>query len=107
MDEREFFDEKSDKKPANLSCPHCHESAEYEIQWLVRMKKNSIIGGLVVADVVLKTPPQPPDGNVSVLQREILQFCRGELAQHKVPAAIRIVPSLEVTPSGKVARPNA
>ena len=39
MDEREFFDEKSDKKPANLSCPHCHQSAEYEIQWLVRTKK--------------------------------------------------------------------
>jgi len=42
MDEREFFDEKSDKKPANLSCPHCHQSAEYEIQWLVRMKKKSL-----------------------------------------------------------------
>jgi len=42
MDEREFFDERSDKKPANLSCPHCHQSAEYEIQWLVRMKKKSL-----------------------------------------------------------------
>ena len=42
MDEREFFDEKSDKKPANLSCPHCHQSAEYEIQWLVRTKKKSL-----------------------------------------------------------------
>ena len=42
MDEREFFDERSDKKPASLSCPHCHQSAEYEIQWLVRMKKKSL-----------------------------------------------------------------
>jgi hypothetical protein len=42
MDEREFFDERSDKKPANLSCPHCHQSAEYEIQWLVRMKKKNL-----------------------------------------------------------------
>src|SRR5208282_624613 len=42
MDEREFFDERSDKKPANLSCPHCQQSAEYEIQWLVRMKKKSL-----------------------------------------------------------------
>jgi acyl-coenzyme A synthetase/AMP-(fatty) acid ligase len=74
---------------------------------LVRMKKNSIIGGLVVADVVLKTPPQPPDGNVSVLQREILQFCRGELAQHKVPAAINFVPNLAVAESGKLIRPHA
>ncbi|MGA7292126.1 MAG: hypothetical protein WBW53_10885 [Terriglobales bacterium] len=42
MDERDFFDERSDKKPANLSCPHCHQSAEYEIQWLVRTKKKSL-----------------------------------------------------------------
>ena len=42
MDEREFFEERSDKKPANLSCPHCHQSAEYEIQWLVRMKKKNL-----------------------------------------------------------------
>ena len=42
MDEREFFDERSDKKPANLSCPHCQQSAEYEIQWLVRMKKKNL-----------------------------------------------------------------
>ena len=42
MDEREFFDERSDKKLANLSCPHCHQPAEYEIQWLVRTKKKSL-----------------------------------------------------------------
>ncbi len=42
MDEREFFDEKSDKKLSNLSCPHCQQSAEYEIQWLVRMKKKAL-----------------------------------------------------------------
>ncbi len=42
MDEREFFDERSDKKPANLNCPHCNQTAEYEIQWLVRTKKKSL-----------------------------------------------------------------
>jgi len=42
MDEREFFDERSDKKAANLSCPHCHQAAEYEIQWLVRTKKKNL-----------------------------------------------------------------
>ncbi len=39
MDEREFFDERSEKKTATLSCPHCHQSADYEITWLVRTKK--------------------------------------------------------------------
>lgn len=42
MDEREFFDERTEKKPANLSCPSCHQSAEYEIQWLVRTKKKNL-----------------------------------------------------------------
>jgi hypothetical protein len=42
MEEREFFDERPDKKPANLNCPHCHQAAEYEISWLVRTKKKSL-----------------------------------------------------------------
>ncbi|HST11203.1 MAG TPA: hypothetical protein VLL05_12575, partial [Terriglobales bacterium] len=42
MEEREFFDEKPDKKSANLNCPHCHQSAEYEINWLVRTKKRNL-----------------------------------------------------------------
>jgi hypothetical protein len=44
MEERDFFDEKTDKKPANLNCPHCHQSAEYEVSWLVRTKKRQLPG---------------------------------------------------------------
>jgi hypothetical protein len=42
MEERDFFDERSDKKAATLNCPHCHQTAEYEIQWLVRTKKKTL-----------------------------------------------------------------
>ena len=42
MDEREFFDERQDKKPATLNCPHCHQPGEYEIQWLGRTKKKNL-----------------------------------------------------------------
>ena len=42
MDERDFFEERSDKKLVNLNCPHCHQAAEYEIQWLVRTKKKNL-----------------------------------------------------------------
>jgi hypothetical protein len=42
MDEREFFDERQDKKISNLNCPHCHQAGEYEIQWLVRTKKKNL-----------------------------------------------------------------
>jgi acyl-CoA synthetase (AMP-forming)/AMP-acid ligase II len=44
---------------------------------------------------------------VDTVKSEILEACHRALAAHKVPAAIRVVPSLDVTPSGKVARPNA
>jgi hypothetical protein len=42
MEEREFFDERPDKKVANLTCPNCHQSNEYEISWLVRTKKRNL-----------------------------------------------------------------
>jgi hypothetical protein len=44
MDEREFFDERPEKKMANLNCPHCQQAAEYEINWLVRTKKKQLPG---------------------------------------------------------------
>jgi len=36
MEERDFFDEKQEKKPVTLNCPHCQQSAEYEVTWVVR-----------------------------------------------------------------------
>jgi acyl-CoA synthetase (AMP-forming)/AMP-acid ligase II len=75
---------------------------------LVRTKKNPIVGALVVADVVLKTPPpQSIEQNDQSLQWEILQFCRRELAQHKVPAMINFVPTLAMSETGKLIRPHA
>lgn len=44
MEERDFFDEKQEKKPASLNCPHCHQSAEYEVTWIVRTKKRQLSG---------------------------------------------------------------
>jgi hypothetical protein len=42
LDEREFYDEREQKKSATLNCPHCHQSAEYELLWLVRTKKRQL-----------------------------------------------------------------
>ena len=44
MEERDFFDEKQEKKPASLNCPHCHQSADYEVTWIVRTKKRQLSG---------------------------------------------------------------
>ena len=42
MDEREFFDERPEKKIATLNCPHCQQAGEYEITWLTRTKKRQL-----------------------------------------------------------------
>jgi acyl-coenzyme A synthetase/AMP-(fatty) acid ligase len=76
---------------------------------LVRARRNAITGAIVTADVVLAEEGggrgERPAGDV--LTRELAERCRQALAAHKVPAMIRIVPALEVSPSGKLVRPNA
>lgn len=74
---------------------------------LVRTQRSRITGGLVVADVVLRALQQPDRRDANALQCDILQFCREELARHKVPVAINFVPALAVAESGKLVRPLA
>jgi hypothetical protein len=45
MDEREFYTEKSQIKHATYTCPKCHETAEFEIHWLHRMKRKTLPPG--------------------------------------------------------------
>ena len=42
MDERNFYDEKQEQRTHTLTCPHCGQSGEYQINWLVRRKRNSL-----------------------------------------------------------------
>ena len=42
MDEREFFDERQDRKVFTLNCPHCRQPGEYELGWIVRTKKRQL-----------------------------------------------------------------
>jgi acyl-coenzyme A synthetase/AMP-(fatty) acid ligase len=72
---------------------------------LVRARRNPITGALVVADVVLRE--DGGEAQVDAVKGEILQLCHAALAKHKVPAAIRFVPSLAVAASGKLARQPA
>jgi acyl-CoA synthetase (AMP-forming)/AMP-acid ligase II len=71
---------------------------------LVRARKNSITGALVVADVILATPLATLNGQAVKLEREILQLCRGALPRHKVPAAIHFVGDLPIAATGKMVR---
>ena len=67
---------------------------------LVRPHKSPITGAIVVAEVVLREEA----AEAPALRDEILQLCREQLAQYKVPAVIRFVPVLAVTASGKLER---
>jgi acyl-coenzyme A synthetase/AMP-(fatty) acid ligase len=67
---------------------------------LVRGKRSPITGALVIADVVLKSG----GADAEAVKDDILTLCRDALPRHKVPAAISIVPALDVGASGKLAR---
>jgi acyl-coenzyme A synthetase/AMP-(fatty) acid ligase len=76
---------------------------------LVKSRKNPITGAIVAAEVVPVALPEGDDAAraIDALKADILEHCRAALAPHKVPAAIRFVPSLDVTPSGKIVRRDA
>ncbi|HLG80805.1 MAG TPA: class I adenylate-forming enzyme family protein [Bradyrhizobium sp.] len=70
-----------------------------------RSRKSPITGAIVVADVVLAEGTDA--GRKQAIGDEILAQCRMALAAHKVPAMIRFVEQLDVTPAGKLARADA
>jgi len=72
---------------------------------LVHTRKNPITGALVVADVVLKSGPA--NGHAAELERDILALCTGALPRHKVPAKIKFVNELAISPNGKLVRRHA
>ena len=76
---------------------------------LVRSRKNPITGAIVVADVVLRAQADSVGtvDRAADLKREIMQACRDALSEHKVPASIRFVASLDVGITGKLARHHA
>ena len=70
-----------------------------------RSRKSPITGAIVVADVVLAEGADA--SRKEAIGNEILAQCRASLAAHKVPAMIRFVEQLDVTPAGKLARADA
>ena len=76
---------------------------------LVTARKNPITGAIVAAEVVLASDVDHAldVAGTESTRAEILAACRSALPAHKVPASIRFVSSLQVTPSGKLGRRNA
>lgn len=75
---------------------------------LVKARPSPIVGAIVVAEIVPRSsgpnPNERDDRDADGLAREVLQLCRQRLAPFKVPASVRIVPSLDVGTAGKLVR---
>lgn len=63
-----------------------------------RTRRNSILGAIIEADVVLREGNDGPSG------QDIVEFCKTRLDRHKVPSSIRILSALPLTPAGKMDR---
>jgi acyl-coenzyme A synthetase/AMP-(fatty) acid ligase len=79
---------------------------------LVKPRRNPITGTVVTAEVVLVDGAEQGgesagEAPAKRICREILDTCRARLAAHKVPALIHVVPTLEVSASGKLVRHDA
>jgi hypothetical protein len=42
LDERDLFDERQESRKHTLNCPHCRQSNDYDLGWLVRTKKRQL-----------------------------------------------------------------
>jgi acyl-coenzyme A synthetase/AMP-(fatty) acid ligase len=69
-----------------------------------KSRRSPITGSIVVADVILTAGSAD---RAKEIREEILTNCRASLASHKIPAVIRFVEALDVTPAGKLARSDA
>ena len=45
MDEKAFYTESRARKPAQLNCPFCRTVDSYDLEWVVRKKKDRMPGG--------------------------------------------------------------
>ena len=41
MDEREFFNETEENRPATLNCPFCRQVDSYDLRWVIRRKRSA------------------------------------------------------------------
>jgi hypothetical protein len=45
VDERQFFTEKPEQRPARYQCPRCRRTNDYSVRWMRRTKKAQIPSG--------------------------------------------------------------
>ena len=59
MEEREFFTETNETRTHNLTCPHCGQAGDYQINWVVRRKRAQLPRGADERDRARFAKAQP------------------------------------------------
>jgi hypothetical protein len=50
VDERQFFTEKPEQRPARYQCPRCRRTNDYSVRWLRRTRKTQVPAGADARD---------------------------------------------------------
>jgi hypothetical protein len=50
MDERHFFTEKPEQRPARFQCPRCRRTNDYSVRWMRRTRKAQVPPGADARD---------------------------------------------------------
>ena len=45
LDERDFFNNRNETRTDKLTCPRCHRANDYQMRWVVRIRKDRIPPG--------------------------------------------------------------
>lgn len=73
----------------------------------VKERRNPIIGAVVTAEVVLDDPSRGVGEAAAATRAAIIDQCRSALPDFKVPASVKFVEDLPMTPGGKLVRRSA
>lgn len=50
MQERQFYQERQEIRPAQFACPFCRQMGQYDVRWLVREKRKQLPPGAGAED---------------------------------------------------------
>jgi hypothetical protein len=99
MEERDFFDERTEAKTHTLVCPHCGKAEEYQLSWLVRRKKPRLPGNADARDKASFAKAQS-----YMVRREDMVGCKNIRCRKRFDVAgIQSVAFIQDVPSDPVA----
>ena len=66
LQERDFFTDKPETRPASYACPRCGRRNDYQVRWVRRIKKDRIPSGADERDRAMygKHPDGPAKGGL-------------------------------------------